>query len=140
MCGEAKTAHESLVHLMPTEVKNKTWFAAKMLVENDFIAGVEQWLTNDDDDDDGDDDDDDVHPDDSISNVASRHSHKKSTCSSKSSDKSGKSSGKSGKTTSSARIKAEAEKASCSSFSFKGKACSESTGTTAEKKKGAAGE
>ena len=100
LCGEAKDAHVALLPLMSTEESDKqnTWFAAKMLVENGFISEVEKWLANDHCGEDG----DEVHPDDSISNVASRHSHRKSTCS-------GKSSNKSGKTTASSRIKAEAE-------------------------------
>ena len=80
--------------------KQNTWFAAKMLVENCFIDDVKQWLTNDKNVGEV---VDDVHPDDSISNVASKHSHQQSTGSVKSS--------KSGQTTALARIKAEAEKA-----------------------------
>lgn len=100
LCVEARNAHESLVCLMVTDEREKqdTWFAAKMLVENDYIVNVQNWLTNNGTD------ENEVHPDDSISNVASRHSHRKSTCS-------GKSSYKSGKSIVSARIKMEAEKA-----------------------------
>lgn len=101
-CEEAKNAHDSLVPLMPTEESEKqnTWFAAKMLVENCFIDDVKQWLKNNENSGNV---VDDVHPDDIISNVASKRSHQKSTCSVKSS--------KSGQTTASARIKAEAGKA-----------------------------
>lgn len=102
LCEEAKGAHDSLVPLMPTEESEKqnTWFSAKMLVENCFIDDVKQWLSNNENvggvlD--------DVNPGDSISNVASKRSHQKSSGSGKSH--------KSGQTAVSAHIKAEAEKA-----------------------------
>ena len=92
LCEEAKHAPDSLVPLMSTEESGKqnTCFAAKMLVENCFVHDVKQWLRNNENV-------DDVHPDDSISNVASKHSHPKSTGSGKSS--------KSGQTIASAHIK-----------------------------------
>lgn len=90
LCGKAKNAHVSLLRLMFAEEseKQETWF-----------ADAKEWLTNGGD----------VHPHYSISNVASRHSHTKTTC--KSSNRSGKSSNRSGKATASSRIKAEGEKA-----------------------------
>ena len=114
LCEEAKNAHDCLVPLMSAEESGKqnTWFAAKMLVENGFIDDVKQWLRNNENGGDV----VDVHPDDSISNVASKRSHQKSVCS-------GKSSNKSGQTTTSARIKVEAEKAAilARSAALKGK-------------------
>lgn len=78
-----------------------------MLVENGFIADVESWLkTNlvDVGEYDADGVDDEVHPDDSVSNVASKNSQCKSTSSSKHTHNSVKS-------TASSPIKADAEKA-----------------------------
>lgn len=93
LCREAKDAHVALLPLISTEEREKhdTWFAAKVLVE--------KWLVNDVEV-------DDVHPNDSISNVASRKSHRKSTCS-------GKSSNKSGKTTSHLGLKQKQKRLHC---------------------------
>lgn len=100
LCEEAKGARESLVCLMFIEEHNKkkqnTWFGAKILIENSCIADVEQWLK---------DDDAEGNPYDSITNVASRYTQRKSECSGKSD------SIKSSQTTASAGIKAEAERA-----------------------------
>lgn len=111
LCEEVKIAHENLVYCMPAEEveKQNIWFSAKMLVENGFIADVESWLKTNlvdvgDNDDDEHDVDEEVHPDDSVSNVASKNSQGKSISSSKHSHHSAKS-------TASSRIKAEAEKA-----------------------------
>ena len=73
-----KNADHSLVPLVPTEESGKqnTWFAAKMLIENGFIGDVKQWLRNNESVVDV---VDDVHPDDSMSNVASKRSHRKGT-------------------------------------------------------------
>lgn len=79
------------MHYKPVgEADNQSiWFAAEMLVENGFIADVESWLTthllllviNDDE----------VHPDDSVSKVASSNPEWESTRSGKHSHSSVKS-------------------------------------------------
>ncbi len=111
MCDDAKGAHVSLIGILPDDEKEKhnTWFKAKMIPNDELIAYVKKWVSDaelilkGDDDVDGVENksnyEDDVNPDDSVSNVASKHSSRKSTQSGKSS------------TTSSARVKAEAERA-----------------------------
>ncbi len=111
LCYEAKNVHDSLMGLLPDDEKEKheIWFKAKMIGNDELISDVKRWVKcseqhalnsngNDDDDDDND-DDDDVNPEDSVSNVASKQTSKKSACSGKSSS------------TSSARVKAEADRA-----------------------------
>lgn len=106
VCDEAKQMHVTLLGLLPKDeaTKHETWYKAKMLNVNDFIADVSKWLSKTQSCavvDDGDNGKEEVHvePHDSISNVESNTSSKWS------SHKSSKSS------TSSARIKAEADKA-----------------------------
>lgn len=104
VCGEATCVQDSLMGWMKRI--NMTWFKAKMISNNECISYVKRWLTgvehqtlmgnNDDDDVD---DNDGVNPEDSVSNVANKHTSKRSACSRHLS------------TTSSARVKAEAEKA-----------------------------
>lgn len=126
LCDEAKQMHETLLGLLPSDeaTKHDVWFKAKMLNVTDFIVKVKQWLVNvqsclDDDDKDEmgdrvekntgaedepgvDDKEETVAPHDSISNVESRRSSKGS---------SHKSSKGSYSSTSSARIKAQADQA-----------------------------
>lgn len=133
LCDEAKRVHVTLLGYLPTTeaTKQEIWYQAKMLNVNDFIAVVSKWLTevqwcpaaahsgdinveekeehvNGDDNDEqevqvetavnGGNGEEEVHvePHDSISNIESRISSKRSSSKS---------------TTSSACIKAEADKA-----------------------------
>ena len=103
MCNEAKFSHDSLLTLLPSEekVKHETWFKAKMLSNNGSIADAKKWflchghltLHENVHVEDG------ICPDDSISNVGSKHSSQRS-------HRSGRSS-----TASSGRIMAEADRA-----------------------------
>lgn len=113
LCDEVKGVHISVMRMLPEveQEKHDVWFKAKMLNNDEFISKVQLWLssveqsvidgceqnvinvTNVNVIDDG------INPEDSISNVASQHSSRKSAYSSRSS------------TTSSARIQAEADKA-----------------------------
>jgi len=112
-CNDAKRIHEALLSLLPVDEKEKheTWFKAKMIANNDVISEtkglVARCLENDNSvlatvppdgavhesgrDGNG------INQNDSVSNISSKWSHK--------SGSSGRSS------TSSARIKAEAERA-----------------------------
>ena len=101
VCDEAKGFHESLLGLLPHEEKEKhaTWFKAKMLSNDECIADAKLWVSyNEGNAHETENDNvlDDINPNDSVSNVGSKRS----------SQRSGKSS-----TTSSARIKAEADRA-----------------------------
>lgn len=116
LCDETKHVHVNLLGVLPKDeaAKHEIWYKAKMLNINDFIANVNKWLaetqsspTNDEEDDDdgcGDNDKEEVHvePHVSISNIHSNISGKQSSHKSSKSNKS---------YTSSALIKAEAEKA-----------------------------
>ncbi|XP_037620552.1 uncharacterized protein LOC119485230 [Sebastes umbrosus] len=102
VCNEAKCVHESLLGLLPCDEKEKhvTWFNAKMLAPNECIAEAKRWVSCiEGDTHEKGNIEDDIHPDDSVSNVGSKHSSHKSMNSGKSS------------TTSSARIKVEADRA-----------------------------
>lgn len=109
LCGESTCVHNSLMGLMgllDEKDKHDMWFKAKMISNNECISYVKRWLTSvehrtlmGNDDDHGVDDNDGVNPDDSVSNVANKHTSKRSACR------------RTLSTTSSARVKAEAEKA-----------------------------
>lgn len=112
LCDEAKETHASLLHLLPPAEKEKhdIWFKAKLLSVNEFIDRVKCWLSNPEvkkpaEKDDDDCDEGEVKPCDSISNVETNVSSKKSYQKSHTSSRSGRSS------TASARIQAEAERA-----------------------------
>ena len=110
LCNEAKETHESLLKLLPATEKDKhdIWFKAKVLSVNDFIDDVNKWLEKTDIPKPGgneDRDESEVKPSDSISNIETNVSGKKSSLKSYGSSRSGKSS------TASARIQAEAERA-----------------------------
>ena len=109
VCDEAKSVQDSVISMLPEveQEKHDVWFKAQMLNITECITQVQLWVSSveqnvlnsgeqnvsDYDDDDG------INPDDSISNVGSQHSSRKSACSSGSS------------TTSSARVIIEADKA-----------------------------
>ncbi|KAK0139489.1 hypothetical protein N1851_023681 [Merluccius polli] len=110
LCDEVKGIHGSLMGILPEDEKEKhdIWFKAKMICNDECISNVNKWLSGVEQTLPGaahtlkvynDDDKDDVNPEDSISNVASKHSSRKSS-------RSGRSS-----TASSTRVKAEAERA-----------------------------
>lgn len=113
LCNEARETHESLLQLLPPAEKEKheIWFKAKLLSVNEFTDCVKKWLSNPDvrnpaeNDNNEDCDENEVKPSDSISNVETNVSGKKSSRKSHTSSRSGKSS------TASARIRAEAERA-----------------------------
>lgn len=103
LCDETKGVHAAVLSMLPDpeQEKHDLWFKAKMIVNNDCKSKVELWLSSADQlvmsDSVGVDGDDGVNPEDSISNVASKHL--------------GKSVASSKLSTSSSRIRAEAEKA-----------------------------
>ena len=102
VCKEAKFWHDSVLALLHGEekVKHETWFKAMMLNNDDSIVNAKKWVL----DHDGftahgnSDVVDDINPNDSISNVGSKRPSQRS-------HRSGRSS------TTSARIKAEADRA-----------------------------
>lgn len=100
LCGEANNVNDSYVSLLPVEEgeKHNVWFKAKMLVEDAFISEVKLWLKGGSDVPDVPIVVDDVKPEDSVSNVSARS--KRSAYSYKSD-----------KSTTSERIKAEADRA-----------------------------
>lgn len=99
LCDDAKCLHESFLRFLPHDEKenHEVWFKANMIPNNEFISGVDKWVSqtsiskNDDDDN----DDDGVNPADSVSNV-SEHSQRSVNSS----------------ITSSVKLKAAAERAS----------------------------
>lgn len=113
LCNEAKQTHESLLkYLSPAEKeKHEIWFKAKFLSVNEFTDDVNKWMANADipkpaeHENNEDCDKSEVKPSDSISNVETNVSGKKSSRKSHASSRSGRSS------TASARIQAETEKA-----------------------------
>ena len=118
LCDESTQIHVTLLGLLPEDeaTKHDTWYKAKMLNVNDFIADVGKWLrktqsspadddvTDDVTSDNHDKEDVQVEPHDSISNVESKIGSKRSS-------HKGSKSSISSSSTSSARIKAEADKA-----------------------------
>lgn len=101
VCDDVKGIHDHLLGLLPVEEneKHETWFKAKMLPINECIADTKEWLScNKGKPNENAHVVDDVKPNDSVSNISVRSSHRsRSSCMSS--------------TTSSAAIKAEAEKA-----------------------------
>ncbi len=102
VCKEAQFWHDSVLVLLPGDekVKHETWFKAMMLNNDDSIANAKKWvLDHDSCPSHGNGDvEDDINPNDSISNVGSKRPSQRSY-------RSGRSS------TTSARIKAEADRA-----------------------------
>lgn len=102
VCDEAKNMPENLLGLLPCDEKEKheIWFKAKMLSNNECFANAKGWIScNESHAHENGNVVDDIGPNDSVSNVCSKHSSHRSGNRSKSS------------TTSSAAIKAEADRA-----------------------------
>lgn len=100
VCDEAKCMHTLLLGMLPCDEgeKHETWFKAKMMFNDECIADAELWVSSYEGNvyekvEDG------VNPDESVSNMGSKHSSQRS-------NRSGKSS-----TTSSVRIQVEAKRA-----------------------------
>lgn len=104
VCDNAKSMHESLLGLLPPDEKDEheTWFKAKMMFNDECIADANQWVMCNEGNvvvNQGDVIDDGINPNDSVSNIESKRSNEGSVNSSRIS------------TASSARIKAEADRA-----------------------------
>lgn len=76
VCDDAKAAHDALLGLMPHhEVeRHKIWFKAKMLVNNDCVSNVNDWLSAHEINTKGIGIDDEVKPCDGVSNASSKYS------------------------------------------------------------------
>ncbi|KAK0152604.1 hypothetical protein N1851_005873 [Merluccius polli] len=101
VCEDVKCIHESLLFLLPSDEaeKHETWFKAKMMFNDECVNDVKKWISGNE----GcvkanENVEDDIKPDDSVSNIGSK-------CSAKTGGSGGSS------TASSARVKAEAERA-----------------------------
>lgn len=103
VCDESKGVHECLMGMLPDteQEKHDVWFKAKMIANNELISKVQLWLSNSGQNvsvgPTGSQIGDGINPEDSVSNATSKRS--------------GKSAGSKSSTTSSVRIKAQAEKA-----------------------------
>ena len=96
LCVETRSMHDTLMGLLPHDERERheTWFKAKIMFNDEFIAEIKVWVCQTEGTGDN---NDEINPDDSVSNVG-KCSNKSESC-------------KRSSTTSSAQIIAAAEKA-----------------------------